>query len=389
MKKIVELLPLLLIIFFPCLGLYIGMEIGSFRDENKQKYEPWKQIESPYKFKEIVDATSDTVWVKTIDGKLYSWEMYCDHDMECEKWVETQEVPADIHEGYAAQQFEKNNFCPLSRSSLPKEPPSTVKECGVGSYMSIVWIAQYYALLDDGTIWYWKYPVGNDSVGWTEIYSLGGIFAGFAIALLAFVIFSTIGQNYSDLFALLIAFSIFGTIISVVIRSIILYLQISGVLIFWTSIESPYKFSEITNANTERIWAKSKNGQLYMWDCEYQKDCIWVEINYEPDYLTINELNRDDLPFRKDTTCHPNNYFRLIQKPTQNIVECVFVWKSDLFLGHRHGKYIALLDDGTISSLQYSNKVKPSSLLINIRYGLGMGLVVFIYSWIKKNMKQN
>lgn len=383
------LLLFLLILLFSCLGFYVGMDIGNLKDK-EVKYEPWKQLEGPYKFDEIVDAASDTIWAKSINGKLYSWKSYCDQDEKCEKWVETQEVPAGIHEGNVEQQFDKNIFCPPSHNTFPKEPPFTVNECAVVSYMIFGWNVKYYALLDDGTIWFWDPPVGNDGVNWKGIYSLGGIFAGSIIALFAIVISSTIWKNYTELFAVFTLSSIAGVIGSLLIGCIVLYLHISGILVFWKQIESPYKFSEITNANTNRIWAKSTDGQLYMQDCEYQKDCIWLEINYEPDYLAINEHNRDDLPFHKDSNCPANKYISLLKESPQGIVECVFVWKSDIFMERGQGRYIALLDDGTLSTLQYSNEFRSISLLPYIPYGLVAGILFFSYYWIRqKKSKQN
>ncbi len=380
----------MLFFFVTFLGLYVGAQIGKLQDDRaytSQVYKPWEQLKGPYKFTGIVDATFNTVWAQTAKGTLYYWEFYCDKGDECAKWIEVSEVPADIRtEENREPPFEKGQACPV-HGSLPKEPPETFVECALGSYMSIVWSARYYALLQDGTIWFWRYPTGSDTFGMQGFLGSIGLAVGFMAGIVAMISFSTKGKSLSRSAALFSAFSMGGIILALLAGVVIASLQSFGLLLFWRTLDSQYAFSEITNANTENIWAKSADGRLFYRDCKYQRECTWIEIDYEPDYSVINDNNRDQA-FQKESSCSANEHIDLSRGPRGNVVECVFVWRDSSF-NQGYGGYYALLDDGTISFLQYSNNTFDAlaSLGSYIPYGLAVGTMAFIYfTMIRKKL---
>lgn len=195
MKRIViYLVSFLLVFFLPYIGIKIGKSIGNSIDERKHKEEenkPWEKIESPYKFVEIMDATYIEVWARVENGDLYYYELYCYSDEICKKWIKTGSVPKNLRNPNTPNEgnlpFEKGKICPRS-DSIPKEPPANIIECALGSYHSIVWQGRYYALLIDGTIWTWKYPVGNDGPGSDFAYVIFLGFTGLILGVLTFII---------------------------------------------------------------------------------------------------------------------------------------------------------------------------------------------------------
>ncbi len=179
MKRPYFLFLSLLIIVVPFLGLYIGYITG-----NKQRMDefnkPWEQINSSYTFTQIVDANSHSIWAKTTENRMYAWDFYCDSTTRCKEWVETDIIPDNAHDigGVGELQMVKATTCQLFETS-PKQSPKNVVECAVGSHQLTVGSSTYYALLKDGTIWYWITPVDSDGPGLEFYLAIKGFFLGF------------------------------------------------------------------------------------------------------------------------------------------------------------------------------------------------------------------
>lgn len=195
MKRIIVYLTSFSLIFLlPYIGIKIGRSIGNSIDEQNYKEEenkPWEKIESPYKFKEIVDATYIEVWTRVENGDLYYYELYCYTNEICKTWIKTDNIPSNLRNPNIPTvgnlPFEKDTTCPRSES-IPNQPPASIVECALGSYFVQVWQGRYYALLTDGTIWTWTYPVGNDGIGSDFAYIIFLAFAGLALGILIFII---------------------------------------------------------------------------------------------------------------------------------------------------------------------------------------------------------
>lgn len=191
MKKIATYLFLfLLTISSPVLGHFLGRMIGNSMDERRhlsQLNKPWKKIEGSYNFVEIIDANPETLWAKTAEGKLYYLEFNCSESGECVQWVETKDIPSDIHNygpESAERPLERGKTCPSTGGPYPK-PSQKVVECVLNAYMTVVYIGTYYALMDDGTIWYWNVPAGNDSIDAADVYGLLGLVLGFVVSIIS------------------------------------------------------------------------------------------------------------------------------------------------------------------------------------------------------------
>lgn len=195
MKKITTYLFLsLLIVSSPLLGHFIGEVVGKSIDERKwsdQVNAPWQQIDSPYRFVEILDVAPNSLWAKTAENKHYYLEFQCQYGgSECVKWIETKEALPDTH-NYGTESAElplqSGKTCPTTREPFPPDPPQTVAECVLDT--SNPYSNRYYALVDDGTIWYWDTPIGNDFIGSDDVLALVGLVIGVAVSALLVIVF--------------------------------------------------------------------------------------------------------------------------------------------------------------------------------------------------------
>lgn len=155
----------ILILALPGLASAIGWvwaKTASAKQISDQLNRPWEQIPSLQKFTEIVDANAHAVSARATDNKIYVWDFYCDvyNQKNCDKWLETDQVPDSTEDLAAGSRYPmlKNTDCPNLQDSYQKRPPERVSECALGEYDI------YYALLEDGTIWFWRRPAQNDTL---------------------------------------------------------------------------------------------------------------------------------------------------------------------------------------------------------------------------------
>lgn len=156
-------LNILLLTAFSIGGIIVGFKVGYSIDFPSSESKPWRLITSSIKFSQIADISENIIWAQTLDSKLYSFE-FCNgmNSATCNKWVETINIPSDAHKD-DFQPMSKSQTCPQNDISPTTEPPGKVIECisiaqstgsGYGNF--------YYALLEDGTIWYWSPNAGTD-----------------------------------------------------------------------------------------------------------------------------------------------------------------------------------------------------------------------------------
>lgn len=181
---------LLLFIVFTVLGTAAGYYIGKSQAElmREGKFSSWNKLDGSLRFEEIVDATSQMVWAKTADGTLYLLDANCAREPDCNKWIQTKEIPADIHE-YGGQSMERGSSCPPSNLKYFSTPPGNLIECvcAISFGMDIMpGKTVYYALMDDGEIWTWKlsYSTMDDIV-----YTILCTCPGFIFGIVAFASF--------------------------------------------------------------------------------------------------------------------------------------------------------------------------------------------------------
>jgi hypothetical protein len=158
MKKLSPFLPRILLFVLPCLGFFIGRIIFSSIIE-RESFISWNQLDSSLNFEKIEDVNTNTIWARAANNKLYFREIYC-YEAKCDQWIETENVPDNAHDHQVP--INKGATCPIYLEYQPKKsPPKKVVECTLGVRYGQA-SGNYYALLDDGTIWYQAYPVGSD-----------------------------------------------------------------------------------------------------------------------------------------------------------------------------------------------------------------------------------
>lgn len=136
------------------LGFIAGIYIADLKDALvAEKTLIWQFLESPVEFTQISGASPNAIWAQTTDGQIYFWNFNCDIQETCKQWVATENAE-DVFE----YTLERNNSCSFTNTPLAKpskEPPGKVIEC------TRVDFTQFYALLEDGTIWYWEIPINR------------------------------------------------------------------------------------------------------------------------------------------------------------------------------------------------------------------------------------
>ena len=175
-------------VLFSISGVVLGYLVGSIAAsiENDPQFENWVLLDSSQKFNTIVDVTSQTIWAQSEDGKLYSWDFICYGDIQCMQWVETSEVPNDIHD-FGENPMEKSTSCKIPSSNPIKRPPGNLVECARGWYAGPEYgQVTYYTLLEGGKIW--SLQTSSSLIVATVlpiVYSFGGLALGF----IGFVVF--------------------------------------------------------------------------------------------------------------------------------------------------------------------------------------------------------
>jgi len=173
-------------------GLVAGIGIVYFQETGA--FTSWQLLDSPTRFTRIVDTTHASIWAQSIDEKLYVWNSYCPWE-KCNAWVETKAVPDDAHSA-PNEGISKGDTCRFESGDVvegnvkPKNQPGNVVECVLvraGMYESS-WTV-YYALLDDGTIWYWNHTENLFNFIYIPLISiLVGIILGAIAGVVGFIV---------------------------------------------------------------------------------------------------------------------------------------------------------------------------------------------------------
>ncbi|MBL8063891.1 MAG: hypothetical protein JNK32_12760 [Anaerolineales bacterium] len=173
------------------LGVIAGNIILKF--ESKGAFTSWQLLESSVKFAEIVDADTNTVWAQSEDEKLYYRKLSCVWET-CDTWEEVDTVSDEADTRNEVVVF--GNTCSFAEGNAaqgnikPQKQPDNVVECvlAYGAMYESAWTA-YYALLDDGTIWSWKYTSDMFKFIFIPLYSvLVGLLSGAIMGIVVFIV---------------------------------------------------------------------------------------------------------------------------------------------------------------------------------------------------------
>jgi hypothetical protein len=113
------LVSLLLFIGFSAAGYSAGETLSNLQKEGR--FSNWEQMRGELRFDQIADATPQIIWAKTVDGALYSWDTNCAREPSCNQWIQTDEIPTDIHE-YNEPPLEKKQFLSTFKFGVFHQP---------------------------------------------------------------------------------------------------------------------------------------------------------------------------------------------------------------------------------------------------------------------------
>ena len=167
-------------------GFVIGMSFITLRESSLLKL--WRQLDSPVKFTQIVDATAYVILAVSAEGKVYEWNNWdCQMSKICH-WQETGDAELYRDEETTTARSDVCKYEEYKQFVQPRYQPGNLVECIftsqlVAEHTPVV----YYAILDNGTIWSWppEGAYGNDYFRFvlksTLMGGVAGLLAGIAI----------------------------------------------------------------------------------------------------------------------------------------------------------------------------------------------------------------
>ena len=179
-------LSLLYFVVLCIFGLIVGIGIayGFLTFGAQGAFSSWELLSGNHQFEKIITADPQTVWAQASDGKVYSWNANCYRE-NCDQWVEAKEIPENSFEYATGESIEISNSC--NTDDRARKTPGRVIECAHVAFAGAGYgIEVYYALIDDGTIWMWKYS--GSSIG-IELTLICGCFFGINAGIFGFVVF--------------------------------------------------------------------------------------------------------------------------------------------------------------------------------------------------------
>lgn len=168
-----------------------------------------------------------------------------------------------------------------------------------------------------------------------------------------------------------------GAIVGFILGNYFLDLQTSGAFVSWKLLDGQYNFTEIVDANSSMVWAKTSEGKLYSWDCQYH-ECTWTEVKNVPADAHETYDGRGEQPLIKSNTCPTDESFSPSKKTPGKIAECALgrYWGIDT----GYVSFYALLEDGTIWSWKHLNDVFNATMFIipfSVLDGILVGSTIF------------
>ena len=146
---------LLSFILISVVVLIVAYSIGSkiAHLQNDGAFDRWEDFSAPVPAEKIVGATSNMLWIQTLDGSIYQGNPYCQQNSDCLKqWQEAVSDPSDSPRTDELP-LERNQNCRFgdfpAMPKMPQEPIECVRAGARGPYYSSI---IYYAILEDGTI---------------------------------------------------------------------------------------------------------------------------------------------------------------------------------------------------------------------------------------------
>ncbi len=155
--------------------LTIAFQLGAF--------DAWASLPpSPANTVQIADADELNVWVKTADGNVFWFELYCYGKDTCGQWVPLRNE-SEIKASRVVP-LQRSEQCPKSAGDLfPLDPAGGMAQCVRVSYPGPeMGSVTYYALMADGAVKLWRNS--NSSIAAYGFFFLSTMVAPVIVAII-------------------------------------------------------------------------------------------------------------------------------------------------------------------------------------------------------------
>ena len=144
------------------------------------RFNLWRPIMSSVKFKHIISATTGSIQAEAGNNKTYSHTNSTSTE-DCSGWSEkTCPKNALLNEEITI----KKGTCVIEEIKYPKDPAGKVIECvrTTGDTGDGIYVITYYTLLDDGSIWTWKYDTLSAQLYFPTVATFYGLLVGILLS---------------------------------------------------------------------------------------------------------------------------------------------------------------------------------------------------------------
>jgi hypothetical protein len=177
-------------ILFCAVGIWAGLKVLPVLTDLQYsgRLVQWQLLESEQKFRQIVDASENGVWVQAENGKYYVYYSVFCKAVICGKWLETTSPSIFYFQSAKLITSGCKSTYEWFDEVEPKYPPQKTAnslECAVVRWREPYNGAEslvYYVLLDNGDLWMWNHSPDLQITFWLLIAcSLIGLSSGIVI----------------------------------------------------------------------------------------------------------------------------------------------------------------------------------------------------------------
>jgi ABC-type phosphate/phosphonate transport system permease subunit len=161
------------------IGLVIGIALANLDQDGR--FTSWRLINSFVKFRHISNATTGSIQAESTDNKIYSHTNATSTE-DCGGWSEkTCPMNTLLNEKITIEK----GTCVIEGNKYPKNPAGKVVECvrTTGDTGDGIYVITYYALLDDGSIWIWKYDNFRALIRFPIVATFYGLLMGIFLSI--------------------------------------------------------------------------------------------------------------------------------------------------------------------------------------------------------------
>ena len=182
-KPVRLILIVIVLLFFPVLGFMLAKALSLAYSEGT--FVKWHSLgKPPWSVVNIIGGNPWTVWLEGDNGQIYQRDLQECRNSNTECWKRGEAVDTYFYS-------KKGSECESSFKNM-KSPPLSVMNCLSVVDLGGEWYGEtHYALLKDGSIWYWEHSVSGlgpyGLIGMDGVILCGGIFTGLFVSLSLFL----------------------------------------------------------------------------------------------------------------------------------------------------------------------------------------------------------